>query len=93
MNTKNPQSPQKNTPQKSHRGGQGNKGDPFAIKRSIAEAIKDTQRSTHDIERIKKDKDELIADLADLRIREKEKEEDGLSENVQNLIRQNIDDG
>lgn len=90
MYTKNAQSSPKSVVQKSPRGGLGNKGNPLAIKQSIAEAVRDVQRTGHDLEKIKKNKEELLADLADLRIREKEAEEDNLSEEVRGLIKKNI---
>ncbi len=90
MHKKNPQSHQENTAQRSPRGGLGNKGSPFAIKYSITEAVKDIQRTNHDLEKIQRDKDELIADLADLRIREKEAEENNLSKNARDLIKKNV---
>lgn len=90
MHKKNPQSPQENAAKRSPRGGLGNKGNPLAIKYSITEAVKDIQRTNHDLEKIQRDKDELLADLADLRIREKEAGEDNLSENARDLIKRNI---
>ncbi|MBI3634081.1 MAG: hypothetical protein HY228_00500 [Candidatus Yonathbacteria bacterium] len=90
MYTKNAPSSPKGALQKSPRGGLRNKGNPLAIKQSIAEAIRDVQRTDHDLEKIKKNKEELLADLADLRIREKEAEEDNLSEEARGLIKKNI---
>lgn len=92
MHTKSPQPIQKETSQKTPRGGRGSKGNPLAIKYSIAEAVKDIQRTNHDLEKIQRNKEELLADLADLRIREREAEEDTLSERVKELIKKNIQD-
>ncbi len=90
MSLKNIQSNKNGTVEKPPRGGLGNKGNPFAIKQSIAEAMRDVQRTNHDLEKIQRNKEELLADLADLRIREKEAEENDLSEEVQKLIKKNI---
>lgn len=76
--------------EKPRRGGLGNKGNPLAIKQSIAEAVRDMQRTTHDLEKIQRNKEELLADLADLRIREKEAEENDSSEEARTLIKKNI---
>lgn len=90
MLTKNSQSNKNDIVEKPRRGGLGNKGNPLAIKHSIAEAVRDVQRTTHDLEKIVRNKEELIADLADLRIREKEADENDSSEEVRKLIKKNI---
>lgn len=61
------------------RGGQGNKGDPVKIRESINEARG---------EKVRKEKDDLIVDLADLRVREKQVE--NLSEETRNSIAESL---
>lgn len=60
------------TEEKNIRGGMGSKGNPVEIKRAIAEATKDLKRADTDIEKITRDKEELLHDLAELRVHENE---------------------
>lgn len=58
--------------EKNTRGGTGSKGNPVEIKRAIAEATKDLKRASHDLEKIARNKEELLHDLAELRVHENE---------------------
>lgn len=69
--------------EKNVRGGTGSKGNPIEIKRAITEATKDLKRAGHDVEKITRDKEELLHDLAELRVHE--------SEDVPSLIKKAIE--
>jgi len=73
--------------EKSVRGGTGNKGNPIEIKRAITEATKDLKRAGNDVEKITHDKEELLRDLADLRVHENEEVPSVIRKTIEKSIR------
>lgn len=63
----------------SARGGRGTTGEPAEIRESIAEARKEAVRIDHDLAKLKNDKDALLFTIADLRVKEKQSVDMGLS--------------
>lgn len=61
------------------RGGRGTTGEPAEIRESIAEARKEAVRIDHDLAKLKNDKDALLFTIADLRVKEKQSVDLGLS--------------
>ncbi len=61
------------------RGGMGTKGNPAEIQRVLDNVRKDEIRTNNDLDRLKKDKDELLIDLADLRVKEKHVQDENFS--------------
>lgn len=73
--------------EKNIRGGTGSKGNPVEIKRAIAEATKDLKRADTDVEKITRDKEELLHDLAELRVHENEEVPSVIKKAIEKSIR------
>ncbi|MFZ2303801.1 MAG: hypothetical protein WAV98_03380 [Minisyncoccia bacterium] len=61
------------------RGGRGSAGRPADIRESIADAQKEAVRIDHDLAKLKNDKDALLFIIADLRVKEKQSVNMGIS--------------
>jgi len=73
------------------RGGRGTKGNPEEIQQSIAQATQEkTPVDTAAIEKAQKQKEGLLVDLADLRVRERQAQNENASESTMALIQENL---
>lgn len=68
----------------------GGIANPAEVKRAILEATKDAKRADRDFDKLIADKEELLADLAELRMHEKQAEEKTLPASVKKVIERSV---
>lgn len=68
----------------------GGVANPAEVKRAILEATKDAKRADRDFDKLIADKEELLADLAELRMHEKQAEEKTLPASVKKVIERSV---
>lgn len=68
----------------------GGIANPAEVKRAILEATKDAKRADRDFDKLIADKEEILADLAELRMHEKQAEEKTLPASVKKVIERSV---
>lgn len=68
----------------------GGVANPAEVKRAILEATKDIKRAERDFDKLIADKEELLTDLADLRMHEKQAEEKTFPASVKKVIERSV---